>query len=650
MADPPSPPPPEERRFQTWDYILFALVLAISASIGIFYACHGKKQKTTTEFLMADRNMSIVPIAVSILVSFMSAILILGTPAEMYTAGTEFVVHLVGLLLAVLISALVFVPLLYPLKLTSSFEYLERRFKSRAAKLTGTLMMVVQQVFYMGIASYAPSTALEAVTGFPEWATIVIVGLVSTFYTTLGGMKAVVWTDTFQAIVMTAGLLAVVIEGVIQVGDFSTIWEINEIWNRTNFINFDPDPTLRQSFWSLVVGMTVSWTATYGVNQASVQRYCALPSLTKATVSVLLNIPGLMVLVLVACMAGVVIFAYYAKLGCDPYTSGRIANSNQIIPHFVTEVLNYPGLPGLFISSLFSGALSTMSSSLNALAAVSWEDFLKPVLGKRLTEPQKTTVTKLLVLSYGAAGTGMAFIASSLGGTVLQAAVSFTGASSGPILGLFLLGGLFPWANRYGAVVGGVLGLALPLWISIGAYSLPRPPYSLSFPTNGCLPLNTTTTTTTTTDTTSTVVMMTTSLSQSVEASHEVTGIQRLYTVSYLWYSSFVGPLSPLTGIQRLYTVSYLWYSSIGVATVIIVGLLDIKPDGDSSQLYVPPPKDNPPAYNPALNDSVVSVSGNRRGSLSSLDTGCPNSDHPLQHEPQEETMTKRADLLSTRF
>lgn len=112
----------EKREFVTLDWVLFAGMLVISAGIGIFYACYGGRQKTTGEFLMGNRNMQLIPVAISILVSFMSAILILGTPAEMYNEGTQYYLYLIGMILAVSLAALLFVPLLYPLKLTSSFE------------------------------------------------------------------------------------------------------------------------------------------------------------------------------------------------------------------------------------------------------------------------------------------------------------------------------------------------------------------------------------------------------------------------------------------------------------------------------------------------------------------------------------------------
>lgn len=522
------------RQFETWDWVLFAALLVISSAIGVFYALRElvSKKTTTGEFMMGSRQMQILPVGISILVSFMSAILILGFPAEMYTAGTLFYISLLSIIIGIILATIIFVPLLYPLKLTSTFEYLELRFHSKAAKLTGTAIMVVQQILYMGIASYAPSTALEAVTGFPTWATIITVGCVSTFYTFLGGMKAVVWTDVFQSLVMIAGLLAIVIQGTIKVGNMSKVWDINEQWGRIDFWEADANPTTRHSVWSLVIGGSIGWLGTYGVNQASVQRYCALPTLNKSRGAVLINTLGVIILITVTSLCGIVMFAYYAQKGCDPLQSKMVANSNQLIPYFVMEILGYPGLPGLFISCLFSGALSTMSSCLNALSAVTWEDCLKPLLAERVSERAKTWIIKLLVIVYGAAGVGFAFMAQNLGGTVLQASLSFTGAASGPLLGIFLLGGLFPWANWIGCVMGGVLGLAFPLWISIGAYNLPSAGYSLDFPTANC----------------SRVISNTT--------------------------TSMPAPAHEPSGVELLYTVSYLWYPSIGMATSVVVGLL----------------------------------------------------------------------------
>jgi len=518
--------------FHWADYLVFAVFLLISLGIGVYYGLFaGKKKEASTDEFLMGRGMSIAPVALAILSSFLSAILILGTPAEVYTRGAMYYIYVIGMMGAIAMATVLFVPLLYPLKLTSSYEYLELRFKSKLAKYTGTLILFTTQVLYMGIALYSPSTALEAVTGFPVWAAIIVGGVVSMIYTAVGGMKASVWASAFQTIVMAAGVIAVVVKGVIDVGGFDVMWELNEKGGRLDVWEFDTDPLIRHSFWGLTVGGMVGWLSTYGVNQASVQRYSSLPTLNKARATVLLNIPGILIFMTICVLSGMVIYAYYASIGCDPLASGIIDNPNQLIAYFVMDRLAIPGIPGLFLACLFSGSLSSVSASLAALAAVTWEDILKGFLD-HLSDVKKLLITKVLVLVYGVVAIGMGFMAATLGGTVLQASLSFTGASGGPLLGLFLLGGFFPCANWWGAVIGGVIGLAFPLWISTGAYSIDI--YDPYLPTN------------------------TSMCNVTMPAPTNITGL----------------PPDEITGINRLYLTSYLWYSAIGAATCVVIGLL----------------------------------------------------------------------------
>ncbi|KAH9509624.1 Sodium-coupled monocarboxylate transporter 1 [Bulinus truncatus] len=540
--------------FGVWDYVVFAAMLLVSMVIGIWFALRGGGQKTQGEYLMANRSMSIIPVAISILVSFMSAILILGNPAEMYTQGTEFYITLIGMIIGITGASLLFVPLLFPLRLTSVFEYLEVRFNSRNARLVGTSLMILTQVIYMGIASFAPATAFEAVTAIPVWATILTTGAVATLYTTIGGMKAVIWTDVFQSAIMLAGILAIVIQGTMKVGSLSQVWDINVQWNRIKFFNFDPDPRIRHTFWNMVIGSSLAWVGTYGISQASVQRYSSLPTLRNAKISILLNMIGVFTLVSLTCVAGLVLFAYYAGQNCDPLGQKLVNNPNQLVPYFVMETLGYPGVPGLFIACLFSGALSSISSSLNALGAITWEDILKPRYDKRLTEHQKTLVTKITVCIYGVLAIGVSFLAEMLEGTVLQAAASLIGAASGPLTGMFILGAFFPWANSNGVITGALSGLGLSFWLAIGSYvhgiRLPGKPFP-----NGTCPayLNDTgymSTTLTTLGYTATTVATSTA------------GVTQLMLNTQR------------TGLDGFYAISYQWFTAIGVSTVVVVGLV----------------------------------------------------------------------------
>ena len=116
---------PEIPQFSPWDYVVFSMVLLFSALIGIFYGCRGGGQKTTKEFFMADRQMGAFPVALSLLASFMSAITLLGTPAEIYVYGTQYWMVWLSYILVISLSAHLFVPVFYRLKLTSVFEVIK---------------------------------------------------------------------------------------------------------------------------------------------------------------------------------------------------------------------------------------------------------------------------------------------------------------------------------------------------------------------------------------------------------------------------------------------------------------------------------------------------------------------------------------------
>ncbi|MEQ2285903.1 Sodium-dependent multivitamin transporter [Ameca splendens] len=176
--------PSDQKHFTVVDYVVFALLLAASAGIGLYYALSGGRQRTTQEFLMADRNMRCLPISLSLIASFQSAVAIIGVPAEIYTHGTQYWFIGCAYFLGLLIPAHVFIPVLYRLQLSSAYQYLELRF-SKAVRICGTLTFIFQMVIYMGVCVYTPAFALNVVTGFQLWGTVLATGLVCTLYTTM---------------------------------------------------------------------------------------------------------------------------------------------------------------------------------------------------------------------------------------------------------------------------------------------------------------------------------------------------------------------------------------------------------------------------------------------------------------------------------
>uniref|UniRef100_A0A8C9SJV1 Sodium-dependent multivitamin transporter n=1 Tax=Scleropages formosus TaxID=113540 RepID=A0A8C9SJV1_SCLFO len=515
-----------QKHFSAVDYVIFAVLLVASAGIGLYYAFSGGRQRTTQEFLLADRSMSCLPVSLSLLATFQSAVAILGAPSEIYANGTQYWFLGCSYFLGLLIPAHIFIPVFYRLRLTSAYQYLELRF-NKTVRICGTVTFIFQMVVYMGVVLYAPALALNAVTGFDLWGAVLAMGLVCTLYTTLGGLKAVIWTDVFQTVVMFAGQLAVIVVGAHQAGGISEVWRRAQNGSRIAGLDLNPDPLERHTFWTLGVGGIFLMLALYGVNQAQVQRYLSSRTEKEAIMSCYVVFPCQQIVLTLGCLMGLVMFARYGE--DSPLDKGYVSSNDQMVLYFVMDVLqDLPGLPGLFVACLFSGALSTISSAFNSLATVTMEDLIKPHF-PAMTETRATLLSKGLALAYGLVCLAMAYIAS-LMGSVLQAALSIFGMVGGPLLGLFCLGMFFPWANSVGAVSGLLAGLVMAFWVGIGSFVSRFP---------AAVPSTT------------------------------APDVGNLTTVA-----SFVKAKTRPTGLNALYSLSYMWYSAHNSTTVVVVGLI----------------------------------------------------------------------------
>lgn len=178
--------------------------------------------------------MSILPVAVSLMASFMSAITLLGVSSENYYYGMQFIVINIAYGIATPIVSELYLPVFFGLQKTSTYEYLELRFGT-ITRMLASLTYTLQMVLYNGIVLYAPAIVLESVTGLDRLISILVVGLVCTFYSTLGGMKAVLFTDLFQSALMLIAVFSVLIFSVIQIGGLGEMFAIAKEGGRLNF-------------------------------------------------------------------------------------------------------------------------------------------------------------------------------------------------------------------------------------------------------------------------------------------------------------------------------------------------------------------------------------------------------------------------------
>lgn len=536
------------------DYVVFSLMLVCSASIGIYYQFTGGKQKTTQEYLLADRGMSVLPVSFSLMASFMSAITLLGVAAENYTNGTQFVVINISYIIGTPIAAFVFLPVFFQVGTTSAFEYLELRF-GKLTRLVACIIFMLQMILYMSIVLYAPALTLSAVTGLSKWTSVLSIGAVCTFYCTIGGMKAVLWTDVFQSCLMFSAILAVITKGTIDIGSISKVWEIAEEGGRIQFFNFDPDPTVRHTVWTIVIGGIFTYVSVYGINQAQVQRLLTVKDLKESQKALFVNWPLTSILSICTSFSGLVAYAHFYN--CDPLLRSRetgIKSPDQILPYFVMRSLGtVPGLPGLFVAGIFSGALSTMSSAINSLAAVTLEDFVRPYFFTKATETRVTLLTKGTAFTYGVLCILLTCIVDRLGG-ILQASLTIFNVVGGPMVGLYSLGMLFPRANHKGALAGFILSLIVCFWIGFGTFTSGLKPQNLKQSISGCV--------SNTTALQLTKDRFNTSLEAPLDFEFRVVNSTNDLETDHKEH------------VLSIYKLSYMWYAGLGWMIAFFVGML----------------------------------------------------------------------------
>ncbi|UJR11172.1 hypothetical protein I4U23_015353 [Adineta vaga] len=370
-------------------------------------------------------------------------------------------------------------------------------------------------------------------TGLNIWLSVFSIGIICTFYSSVGGMKAVIWTDVLQVSIMLIGLLSAIIQGLITLGGFGPVFSIASKGGRIQFNNVSIDPRVRHTIWSIIIGGTLNILSNLSFNQTQVQRYMCVRTTRDAKQALFINAICSICIILLSCFIGIIIYAYYAN--CDPFTSKFISSIDQIFPYFVMEVLsNISGLPGIFLACVFSGSLSTLSSGLNSLAAVIIEDIYKGLLRRKLSDERQGFISKIFSIILGIVVILLTYIVSYFG-PILNATISLFGALQGPIMGVFFLGFFFPRANHRGCSVGFISGIVISLWIFIGSQitSNQRKSERLSLSTTNCsLSINETT------------------------------------------IISFSTPINKSNLMFNFYSISYMWYSFIAVSTVLIVGLI----------------------------------------------------------------------------
>lgn len=522
------------------DYLVLVLVLGVSLLVGLYYGCCGSRQSTDGEYLLGNKEMRMLPVAISLIAGYISGITLLGTPGDIYSYGTQYYAIILGIFFMSFAINYLFLPVFTELGVKSSYEYLQVRFRHRAVRTVSAFIFIFDEIITIPIYMYVPCLALEQVTTLSRMWTAPAVMLVCILYTGLGGLKAVVWTDAIQMCIFCLSLVLIFVLGTVSVGGFGVVFTAAHQGGRLELFNVDLDPLQRTTLWGAVIGGFMYWTGFNSVNQTCVQRYLSVPNLRTARRAVWVFSAGVAGIITFCTYIGLLMYAYFQD--CDPLAAGIVGTSDQLLAHFVMRVEGQlSGLPGLFMAGVFAAALSSISVSLNSTAGVVLDDFWRSYASRSLTDTQAAVFAKATCAAFGFACVGLMMAMQNVE-YIIQVAMTLTGIAAGTQFGLFSLGMFNPWANYKGAIVGAVTSLLVVSWLSVGAQVMSMEG-RISYPR---LPTN-------------------------------VTGCD----------PPVVPTPQPTTDptVLSLYRVSYLWTASIGWLIVMIVGSLVSVVTGPDSPL-----------------------------------------------------------------
>ena len=292
------------------DWLVFSGTLAYVVLYGVWRA---RGKKTVRSFVLAGRQVPWYAVGLSIMATQASAITFISTTGQAYVDGMRFVQFYFGLPIAMLILCYTAVPLFRAANVYTAYEYLERRFDSRVRALVSAIFLL-QRGLALGVTLYAPAVVLTVILGWPDWFTTLLMGGIAVSYTTIGGAKAIAWSDLQQMAVMALGLAAAFFSAVLLLPDhvsFTGAMDVAAAAGRLNVITTNFDWNDRYNLWSGVIGGAFLALAYFGTDQSQVQRYLAGESVRQARQGLLLNAVAKIPMQLCILFIGVMVFVFY---------------------------------------------------------------------------------------------------------------------------------------------------------------------------------------------------------------------------------------------------------------------------------------------------------------------------------------------------
>jgi len=435
--------------------VIFVYMAAV-AYIG--WRC-SRRQTSTESYFVAKRSVPHWAMAFSVFATLISSITFIAYPGSSYATNWGELVPGFMVIGVLLLIGLVVIPFFRQAVGVSAYEYFGKRF-GYGARAYSALGFSLGHFSKMGFVFYLLALTIHSMTGWHLVGVILVSGAVTIFYTLLGGLEAVIWTEVLQGIIMWVGIVVVLaVLLIIPPGGASAAFHL--AWEKHKFALGSFDFNLaKKGFWVMSLYGFFWYLQKYTGDQTIVQRYLVAKSdrdaLKGVAAGALMCLPVWTLFMLI----GTLVWAYYQLSG--EALPDYIDKADKVFPYFLISKVPV-GFAGLFMAALFAAGMSTLASDLNCLSAVVVEDYYRK-LKPYSTDARRLVVGKLVVAICGVAAVGIAIVIALAGERTLSLYFTVSSILTGGIAGLFILAFLSTRANKGGVWVGIITCLIFTGW------------------------------------------------------------------------------------------------------------------------------------------------------------------------------------------
>ena len=406
------------------------LVAAVSLLLVIAYFA-GRKEGDTADFFLGKRSVPMIIACLSFVATEVSAVTLISVPAVGYSENWQYLQFFVGSAAARIFVAFLFIPVFYHHNCTSIYEFLRHRFGSQT-QCAGSIFFFITRLIGSGVRLYAACLAISFIMNWPLAMALLVFMPISIAFIGFGGIKAVVWSGAYVAIIFYSVGIVLIAYLFTHIGaSFHQIWQAADDAGRLSVFNFKfnlNDPT---TFWAGTANAFFIGLAVFGTDQELVQRLLTVDTRKTSQKAIISTIFASLPITIIYLSVGTLLFAFYKF---NP-TIVAPEETKKVLLHFVANILPL-GLKGLILTAV---VFASIDMPLASLATSFVTDIYRPLINRTASEKHYLLVSRFGVAAFGLILALIAFACQPVR-TILWFAFQVVSITGGATLGIFLFG------------------------------------------------------------------------------------------------------------------------------------------------------------------------------------------------------------------